>query len=156
TSGPIPGIESIARISRWIRSRGIAGVIAHKGMVERLSERGLLHGLGVMLHLNGMSIRAAAPDTKEVVTSVETAIRLGADAVSVQVNFDGHNDSHTLRLLGSVVDDALRFGVPVLAMVYDATGPQRGEEERLERLCHFMRIATELGIDALKIGPPAK
>jgi fructose-bisphosphate aldolase, class I len=154
TLGPIRGIESVARISTWIRHRGIAGIIAHKGMVERLSERGLLQGLGVMLHLNGMSARAQDPDTKETVTALETAIRLGADAVSLQVNFDGRTDAHNVKLLGRVVDEALRFGMPVLAMVYDTTAAARSVEDRLERQRHFMRIAAELGVDALKIGPP--
>jgi class I fructose-bisphosphate aldolase/fructose-bisphosphate aldolase/2-amino-3,7-dideoxy-D-threo-hept-6-ulosonate synthase len=156
TLGPIPGIERVSRIAAWIRHPAITGIIAHKGMVERLSERGLLQGRGVMIHVNGMSSRAPEPDTKEIVTTVETAVRLGADAISVQVNFDGRADAHNLKLLGRVVDDALRYNLPVLAMVYDATAASRSTEERIERQAHFMRIAVELGIDALKIGLPEK
>lgn len=153
TIGPVAGLGSTREIAGWIRSPAIDGIIAHKGLVERLGERGLLGGVGVMVHLNGMSTLGPSPDTKVRVTDVETAIRLGADAVSLQVNFDGQNDAENLTAIGRVVDDAMRFGVPVLAMVYDKVAAPNAER-RIERARHLMRIAIELGVDALKIGAP--
>jgi len=154
TIGPVAGLGTIREIAGWIGHAAIDGVIAHKGIVERLGERGLLAGRGVMVHLDGMSTLGSRPDTKEMLTSVATAMRLGADAVSLQVNFDGENDSHNLRILGSVVDEAAGYGLPVLAMVYDKVATD-SPPARLGRLRHLMRIAMELGIDALKIGAPA-
>jgi class I fructose-bisphosphate aldolase/fructose-bisphosphate aldolase/2-amino-3,7-dideoxy-D-threo-hept-6-ulosonate synthase len=153
TIGPVDGVKSTAQIAEWIGDPAITGVIAHKGVVERLADRGALAGKGVMVHLNGMSTLGPAPDTKELVTKVESALALGADAVSFQVNFDGSNDAHNLALTGALVDEAARYGLPTLAMIYDkveATG-----RARLDRIRHLMRIAIELGVDALKIGVPA-
>jgi class I fructose-bisphosphate aldolase/fructose-bisphosphate aldolase/2-amino-3,7-dideoxy-D-threo-hept-6-ulosonate synthase len=55
--------------------------------------------------------------------------------------------------LGGVVDEALKVGVPVLAMVYDVA-PNVAVEKRTERICHLTRIAIELGVDAIKLGAP--
>jgi class I fructose-bisphosphate aldolase/fructose-bisphosphate aldolase/2-amino-3,7-dideoxy-D-threo-hept-6-ulosonate synthase len=154
TLGPVEGLKSVSQIAGWITHPAITGVIAHKGMVERLSDRGLLSGLGVMIHLNGMSALAQAPDRKTRLTAIETAVRLGADAVSLQINFDGHNDAENLSQLGQVVDEAQEYGLPVLTMLYDKVA-QSESRQRLSRLRHLLRIAMELGTDALKIAPPA-
>lgn len=153
TIGPIPGLDSLRRIESWIQHPGITGVIAHKGMVERIGGRGWLQGRGVMIHVNGMTSLASAPNNKELLTSVERAVRLGADAVSLQINFDGTNDAHNLRLLGTVVDEADRFGLPVLTMLYDKVSDVRAEQG-LARLRHLARACVELGTDALKLSAP--
>ncbi|MCY0989616.1 aldolase [Nannocystis sp. ILAH1] len=153
TIGPIDGLDSMTRIARWIGHPGITGIVAHKGMVERLGSRNLLRRVGVMVQLNGMTSLAPEPDRKERLTSIETALRLGADAVSLQINFDGKNDAHNLTQLGAVVDEAQRLGLPVLTMLYDKV-PCDGEEARARRLRHLMRACVELGTDALKLAAP--
>ncbi|AUX21456.1 fructose-bisphosphate aldolase [Sorangium cellulosum] len=153
TIGPVDGLDSVAQVARWIGHPGITGIIAHKGMVERLATAGLIRGAGLMIHLNGMTSLAPNPNVKERLTSVEAAVRLGADAVSLQLNFDGTNDAHNLSQLGAVVDEAQRFGMPVLTMLYDKV-PSDGEQARLQRLRHLMRACVELGTDALKLEAP--
>jgi class I fructose-bisphosphate aldolase len=153
TMGPIDGLQNAARIGSWLSSPGINGVIAHKGMAERLAARGLLGGIGLMVHVNGMHAMAPNPDQKELLTSVKTVVRLGADALSLQLNFDGQNDAHNLRLLGGVVDEAMEYGLPVLTMLYDKK-VDVAAEDRVPRLRHLMRLCIELGTDALKIAPP--
>jgi len=151
--GPVEGLDSLEQVAGWMGHPGITGIIAHKGMVERLAGRGLLRGFGVMVHLNGMTSLAPEPDRKERLTSIEAALRLGADAVSLQLNFDGTNDAHNLTQLGEVVDEAARYGLPVLTMLYDKV-PGDGPEQRLARLRHLMRACVELGTDALKLAAP--
>lgn len=154
TMGPIEGLDSAEQMARWMTHPAVTGIVAHKGMVERLAGHGLLHGIGVMIHLNGMTSIAPRPDQKERLTSVEAAARLGADAVSLQLNFDGANDAHNLTQLGAAVDEAQRFGLPVLTMLYDkATCPNN--TARILRLRHLMRACVELGTDALKLAAPA-
>ncbi|WNG18529.1 class I fructose-bisphosphate aldolase [Cystobacter fuscus] len=155
TMGPIQGLERMEQIGRWIHHPVITGILAHKGLVERLGCQGLLRGQGVMVHLNGMTSLSASPNRKEMLTSVERAIRLGADAVSVQLNFDGTNDASNLVMLGRVVDEAHDYGLPVMTMVYDKVETAR-EEPRLLRMRHLMRACVELGSDALKIAAPAR
>ena len=103
-----------------------------------------------MLHCTGMSGVSTTSHTKQRLTSIDTAIALGADAISLQANFDGQNDAHNLQLIGDIVDDARGFGLPVLAMIYDV----HPESRSTDRLRHLIRIAVELGVDAIKIAPP--
>ncbi len=153
TIGPVEGLNSPQDLASWIGHPAVTGVLAHKGMIERLAERDVLGQAGVMLQLNGMSSISSQPDRKEMLTSVESALRHGADAVSVQVNFDGENDAHNLSMLGLVSDEAHAYGLPVLAMVYDkVTGLDAAG--KVKRLRHLMRIALELGCDALKLAAP--
>jgi fructose-bisphosphate aldolase, class I len=155
TLGPIDGLATVEQISGWIDHPAIDGVIAHKGLIGRLAQAGLLAGRGVMVHLNGATASGEDPDTKHLFTSVEHAARLGADGVSLQVNFRQENHAHNLGMLGRVVDEAERYGLPVLAMVYPTS--RRGALDNAEALKHhrhYLRIAYELGIDAVKTAPP--
>ncbi|MDC0713629.1 aldolase [Stigmatella sp. ncwal1] len=149
TMGPLEGIESTGRIARWIHHPGVDAVIAHKGILSRLAAHGALDRKGVILHLNGMSNLSDSVDDKEWLTSIETALLLGADAVSLQVNFNGRNDRANWKMVGQAVDGAARYGLPVLTMLYDKVGE---EPQRVRRLKQLMRTAVELGTDALKIG----
>lgn len=153
TVGPIDGVGSVSELEPWIGDPAITGIIAHKGMVERLAARGALGKAGVMLHLNGMSSISSQPNRKEMLTTVKAALQHGADAVSIQVNFDGQNDAHNLSLLGSVADEAHDYGLPVLAMIYDKVAVA-DPAEGMSRIRHLMRIAMELGCDALKLAAP--
>jgi class I fructose-bisphosphate aldolase/fructose-bisphosphate aldolase/2-amino-3,7-dideoxy-D-threo-hept-6-ulosonate synthase len=151
TLGPIAGIESVSQMAEFITHPRIDAVIAHKGILSRLAERDLLSGKGVILHVNGMSSLAETPDNKEILTGVDTALRLGADAISLQVNFTGRNDSANLRMLGKTVDEASRLGLPVLTMLYDKV-ESKDAEAGARRLRQLLRAAIELGSDAIKIG----
>lgn len=150
TMGPIPGIRRPEEIQRWLSAEVATGVVLHKGYAERIGG-GL--SCGMVIHLNGSLNMDEEPDLKHLVTTVDAAIRLGADAVSVQTNFSPATASHNLRLMGRVVDEAHGWGLPVLCMVYDKT---REGNRTVEHLRHFMRAAVELGVDALKVAPPVQ
>jgi class I fructose-bisphosphate aldolase/fructose-bisphosphate aldolase/2-amino-3,7-dideoxy-D-threo-hept-6-ulosonate synthase len=155
TLGPVPGLRNVREVASWIGHPAINGVIAHKGMIARLAQAELLRDVGVMIHLNGSTSVGEQPDTKNLVTSVERAVRLGADAVSIQVNFRSDNHAHNLQLIGRVVDEADRYGLPVLAMIYPAGPPAASPDEALHLHRHYLRVGFELGVDAIKTAPPA-
>lgn len=148
TMGPIAGISRPEEILQWLSPEVATGVVLHKGFAERL---GGVPGCGLMVHLNGAVSTDEQPDMKQLVTSVEAAVRLGADAVSLQTNFSPATASHNLRQIGQVVDEAHAWGLPVLNMVYDKAP---AGAEALTRMRHFMRAAVELGVDALKVAAP--
>ena len=154
TLGPIKGIERTGQMGSVLRNPEINGVVLHKGTLVRLMERGALDHVGVLLHVNGMSSMAAAPDTKELIADVGTAAAFGAEGISLQINFDGTNDAHNLRVLGAVADAAFKHGMPLLTMLYDKV-PSEDIAVRIRRLNHLVRIAIELGTDLLKLSLPA-
>lgn len=155
TIGPVPGLKNVREVAQWIGHPAINGVIAHKGMVARLAQAGLLKGLGVMIHLNGSTSIGETPDTKYLLTAVERAVRLGADGVSLQVNFRPDNHAHNLQLIGRVVDEADRYGLPLLAMIYPSGPAASSPAEAIRLHRHYLRVGFELGVDAIKTAPPA-
>ncbi|HGW5374939.1 TPA: class I fructose-bisphosphate aldolase [Pseudomonas aeruginosa] len=154
TAGPLPGLRTMPEIMKWVGCESISAIIVHKGILERLAAAGYPAATtGVVLHLNGMPLLGSEADTKQFVTSIETAVRMGADAVSVQVNFTEGNYEHNLRLLGEVTDAANAAGLPVLTMLYDK-GPRTSSNEAIDRLHKLIRVVTEVGSDMVKIGFP--
>lgn len=153
TMGPLEGINNVQRIANWIEHPAANGIIAHKGMIERLACRGLLAGKGVMMHLNGMSSLAKDPTKKEWLTSIESAVRLGADGVSVELLFNGENEAHNMKLLGRVVDETMNYSLPVLVMVKDMNKYEQ-PNKRIHAFRQIIRMVYELGADAIKIPQP--
>lgn len=153
TLGPIPGIETVRAVTQWITHPAINAVIVHKGMATRLVERGALQGKGLIIHLNGMTSISASPDDKAMLTTVEAAARLGADGVSLQINFNGDNDRPNWQMLSEVADAAEAAGLVLTTMLYDKTTVQT-KAEGTSRMRHLLRTAVELGTDAIKIAMP--
>jgi class I fructose-bisphosphate aldolase len=84
------------------------------------------------------------------VGTVEDALKLGADAVSVHVNLGDETERHMLHSLGEVTSKAAEWGMPVLAMLY-ARGPQIENEFAPEMVRHCARVGEELGADVVKV-----
>jgi fructose-bisphosphate aldolase, class I len=148
TLGPIAGMQDTGDFEGWISSTNLSAVLAHKGLIERLVLRDMLHpATGVIVHLNGMPGIAPDADTKVMVANVEAALRLGADAVSIQVNFSAENFKHNLSIMGTATDAAHAAGLPLLTMLYDKVKTQ-SPHEKSKRLNHLVRVVAELGSDA--------
>ena len=154
TVGPIGGLDTLQSIKRWIGSRDISAVLLHRGMLECLSRHHLIgSNIGIVLHLNGMSGLAEDTDTKRMITTVESALQLGADAVSIQVNFHKTNISHNIEMLGAASSTAHSYGVPILVMLYNKIVEN---DDGVEGINKLIRMAVELGVDLLKLEVPRR
>ena len=153
TIGPIKGINTIDEISKWIHHEAINGIVAHKGIASKLINAGLLRGKGLIVHLNGMTSLATNATRKEMLTQMEEAVAIGADAVSIELVFDGVCDEFNMKLLGTVTERANQYGVPILTMVKDLH-PHKNEVEKCNGIRQVIRTMTELGASAVKIPRP--
>jgi fructose-bisphosphate aldolase/2-amino-3,7-dideoxy-D-threo-hept-6-ulosonate synthase len=81
--------------------------------------------------------------------SVEEAIRLGADAVSLHINIGAKEEPEMLQKLGMVADKCDEWSVPLVAMMYP-----RGENIKNphdpEIVAHAARVGAEAGADVVK------
>lgn len=154
TSGPIAGIAKMSDVASWISHPAINGVILHKGYAAALLNANALRGKALCIHLNGMASVADAPERKETLTRIESAIRLGADAVSIELVFNGFTDAANLRIAGAIVDEASAFQLPVLVMLKSVyTAAAATDNVRATR--HLARSMAELGVQAVKLARPA-
>ena len=124
---------------------GVDAVLVHKGIAKLVDA----DNAGLIVQLSGMSNLSPNINGKVQVCSVQEAIRLGADAVSVHVNVGSQDEDKMLSNLGKVADECDIYGIPLLAMMY-ARGPKIQNEHAPEVVAHTARIGAELGADIIK------
>lgn len=149
TVGPIAGIVDMREAVGAIVDGGANAVLMHKGLV-RCGHRSQGKDIGLIVHLSASTTLSPFPNAKTLVGTVEDAIRLGADAVSVHVNLGDESEAKMLTDFGQVTSTAQSWGIPVLAMVY-ARGPKVRSEFDPEIVAHCARVGVELGADVVKV-----
>ena len=149
TVGPLPGIVNMRQAVQSVVEGGANAVLMHKG-VPRCCHRTQGRDVGLILHLSASTCLSPLPNAKTLVCTVEEAIRLGADAVSVHVNLGDESEAKMLTDFGQVTSTAQSWGIPVLAMVY-ARGPKVRSEFDPEIVAHCARVGVELGADVVKV-----
>ncbi|MDL2291485.1 2-amino-3,7-dideoxy-D-threo-hept-6-ulosonate synthase [Desulfovibrio sp. OttesenSCG-928-F20] len=149
TAGPIQGLIDMRAAVNQAAEGGADAVLMHKGLV-RCSHRGSGRDVGLIVHLSASTALSPFANSKTLVGSVEEAVRLGADGVSVHVNLGNDDEGHMLADLGRVACEADNWGMPLLAMVY-ARGPKIHNEYDPALVAHCARVGVELGADVVKV-----
>ncbi len=145
TVGPIPGITNMQQITDQLIKGNIDAILVHKGIAKRID----VDGAGLIVMLSGMSNLSPNINGKVQVCSVQEALRIGADAVSVHVNVGSQDEDKMLQNLGKVAEECETFGLPLLAMMYPR-GPKIQNEHDPTVVAHAARIGAELGADIIK------
>lgn len=148
TVGPIPGIEDMAKAVDAVVNGGANAVLLHKGMVSS-GHRGYGKDAGLIIHISGSSSMCPDPNAKKLVTTVEQAVKMGADAVSVHVNIGADTEPEMMQDLGMVSEVADEWGMPLLAMMYPR-GHDVKDPYDVEVVKIAARIGVELGADIIK------
>lgn len=149
TVGPIPGLVDMRACVANIVEGGANAVLMHKGLI-RCGHRGTGKDVGLIVHLGASTSLSPYPNKKVLVGTVEDAIRLGADAISLHVNLGDEAEADMLADLGHCTSIASQWGIPVLAMVY-GRGPKIENPFDAEVVAHCARVGMELGADVVKV-----
>ncbi|MCI4362957.1 MAG: hypothetical protein L3K13_01445 [Thermoplasmata archaeon] len=147
--GPIDGLESTRSVARELVRSGVDLLIATPGAVREIIPQ-LAPSTLLGVHLSASTSLSPEPDRKRLAGSAQEAIRLGADLLSVQVNFGVAGEGEMLVALGEAVESGHALGLPVLCMSY-VKGERRGTPEELQ---HAARASADLGADLVKISYP--
>ncbi|MCM0756886.1 2-amino-3,7-dideoxy-D-threo-hept-6-ulosonate synthase [Desulfovibrio aminophilus] len=149
TVGPIKGLVDMRSAVSSVADGGANAVLMHKGLV-RCGHRNRGRDIGLIVHISASTTLSPFPNAKALCASVEDAIRLGADGVSVHVNLGDETEPTMLHDLGTIASRANEWGMPLLAMVY-ARGPKITDEFDPEVVAHCARVGMELGADVVKV-----
>jgi 2-amino-4,5-dihydroxy-6-oxo-7-(phosphonooxy)heptanoate synthase len=76
----------MTELVKTIAKNGADAVVLHKGRV-RFVDPACFRQMSLIIHLSASTIHAADVNAKSIVASVEECLRLGADAVSIHVNW---------------------------------------------------------------------
>jgi DhnA family fructose-bisphosphate aldolase class Ia len=88
-----------------------------------------------------------------LVTTVEEAIKVGADAVSIHVNLGDDHEPEMLRDFGEVSRKCNEWGMPLLVMIYPR-GKDIKDAYNIDLVKKCARTAAELGADLIKTNYP--
>ena len=149
TIGPVSGLIDMRETLTHVAEGGANAVLMHKGLVP-CGHRRSGADIGLIVHLSASTCLSPFPNAKTLTGTVEDAIKLGADAVSVHVNVGDETERQMLGDLGRVASRAGDWGMPVLAMVY-ARGPKIENEYDPDVVAHCARVGMELGADVVKV-----
>ena len=149
TVGPIEGLADMRDAVSKVVAGGANAILMHKGIV-RAGHRGTGRDVGLIIHLSAGTSMSPDPNAKELVCTVEEAIKLGADAVSVHINLGAETDNEMLRQLGYISERCLVWQMPLVAMMY-TRGPKIKDEYNVDNVKHAARVGAELGADIVKV-----
>ena len=147
--GPIEGLEDMRAAVSKVVGGGANAILMHKGMVLA-GHRGAGRDVGLIIHLSAGTSISPDPNAKELVCSVEEAIKLGADAVSVHINLGAETDKEMLAQLGFVSEQCMEWQMPLVAMMY-TRGPKIKNEFDVANVKLAARVGAELGADIVKV-----
>jgi class I fructose-bisphosphate aldolase len=146
--GPVPGLADVRPALQAAADGGATCVTVHKGLVPLAAA--FADRIGLLLHLSASSDSAPDPQDKRLVATVEEALRLGCDGVSIHVNVGSLTESRQLEDAGRVATACAEWGVPLVTMAYPR-GPKVSNPHDPALLAHAARLAAELGADAVKV-----
>ncbi len=146
--GTIPGLENMAKIVDEVAEGGANAVIEHAGVVAA-GHRGGGRDIGLIIHLSGATNLAPDPNYKVIVCSVEDALRMGADGVSVHINIGANDEPQMFMAAQKIVSECRAWGIPILGMMYPR-GKKIQNENSPEVVNIAARAGAELGMDIVK------
>lgn len=149
SSGPIEGLKDMKSAVRMVSDGGANAIVEHKGLVGA-GHRRKGRDIGLIIHLSASTSLSTNPNAKTLVCSVEEAIKLGADAVSIHVNLGNGSERDMLRDFGIVTNEAKTWGMPLLAMIYPR-GEKIKDEFDVKYIKHAARVGNEMGADIVKV-----
>src|SRR3989442_9976542 len=106
SSGPIKGIEDPYPLIYSCQNFGLTSVIINKGILKNLPKP---TKVGLLVHYSASTSLSMSPNRKMLTGSVEEALRLGADGVSLHVNIGGKEEPEMLEQLEGMQDNGQKW-----------------------------------------------
>lgn len=146
--GPIDGLVDVKKTVDDVANGGATAVIEHKGLIG-FGHRSKGRDIGLIMHLSASTDLGVTSNSKVLVATVEEAMKMGADAVSMHINVGSETEGEMLADLGMVADECNEWGMPLVVMAYPR-GPKIKDSYDPQAVAHAARVATELGADVVK------
>ncbi len=148
TVGPIPGLVDLSEAVNQVAEGGANAVLGHIGL-PRHGHRNRGKDIGLILHLSASTSLSPLPNKKVLINTVENALRMGADGVSIHINIGSIDEAAMLEDFGRIAVDCNYWGMPLLAMMYPR-GRNIENDKDVEVVKLAARAGAELGADFVK------
>ncbi|MFA6458225.1 MAG: class I fructose-bisphosphate aldolase family protein [Patescibacteria group bacterium] len=148
--GPIEGLVDLKTAADAAAEGGANAVLGHLGLALH-GHRSAGKDIGLILHFSvSTEFNPTDGDAKVSVNNVQTALKLGADAVSIHINLGSNTEAAQLYSFGQIATECIEWGMPLLVMAYPR-GPKIENPNDVENVKKVARIAAELGADIIKV-----
>ena len=140
--GPTTGLKDMKNIIPLIQHADC--LYATRGILRNSIDPKI--DTSVCLRVSGGPSILGELSNEDITTSMEEAIRLNASGVGMSIFVGAKNEDRTIANLGRLINEAERYGMPVLAIT--AVGKDMGRDARYLGLA--CRIAAEIGAHIVK------
>jgi len=141
---------------RLAQQGGYSGIVFHVGLASKYMKE-YAGTVPLVLKLNGKTnIPSDAEAFSAVESTVEDAVRLGADAVGYTLYVGSPFQDQDFIQLGGVRAECDRYGMPLIVWSYprgSAVGTKGGRDS-IYAVDYAARLADELGADIVKLNVP--
>ena len=135
---------------------GFSGIALHIGLAEKYSRK-YVGKVPLILKINGKTNVPSDDNAFSPLTSsVEDAVRLGADAVGYTLYVGSPSQDRDIQQLNNVRYECEKFGMPFIVWAYPRGSAidAKGGKESLYAVDYAARLACEFGADIVKINVP--
>ncbi|MFQ5683293.1 MAG: 2-amino-3,7-dideoxy-D-threo-hept-6-ulosonate synthase [Candidatus Binatia bacterium] len=149
TLGPISGIKHWRNLITSLREAKPNALLLYRGAVLA-GQWEPTWPWGMIIHLSASTTFSPDPDAKGIVETVQEAVKIGADAVSIHVNLGSATEAEMVKDLGTISTQCREWGMPLIAMMY-LRGPKIRDPFDAKGIAHAARVGAEMGADLVKV-----
>lgn len=151
-----PAAEDPEYQMRLAREGEFSGIVVHIGLAQKYL-KGYAGEVPLVLKLNGKTgIPPGDRPFSAIESTVEDALRLGADAVGYTLYIGSPRQDEDFAQLGRVRAECDRYGMPLIIWAYprgEAVEAQGGGDS-IYAVDYAARVSSELGADIVKVNFP--
>jgi len=159
--GPVDFFENPDSIdTEWVLKLALegkfSGIAYHIGLAEKYHKH-FAGRVPLLLKVNGKTTIPSDDDAFSPLTSsVEDAVRLGADAVGYTLYVGSPAQADDIAQLNEVRRECDRFGMPLVIWAYPrgSAVKAKGGQDSLYAIEYAARVACEVGADIVKLNVP--
>jgi class I fructose-bisphosphate aldolase len=141
---------------RLAKEGGYSGIVFHIGLAQKYM-RDYAGTVPLILKLNGKTnVPSDAEAFSAVASTVEDAVRLGADAVGYTLYLGSPAQDRDFIQLGQVRKECDRYAMPLIVWSYPrgSAVEAKGGRDSIYAVDYAARVANELGADIVKLNVP--
>lgn len=135
---------------------GFSAIALHIGLAEKYSRK-YVGKIPLILKINGKTnIPSDDNPFSPLTSSVEDAVRLGADAVGYTLYVGSPSQDKDIRQLNEVRYECTKYGMPLIVWAYPRGSAidTKGGKDSLYAVDYAARLACEFGADVVKLNIP--
>ena len=153
-AGAMGALQDPAGIIEKMAEGGADAILTTRGMLEK-GYPAIRRGMGIIMRISGGFTLLTEPARfyDRIISSVETALRWGADAVAITIKYGHPDEGALIEQASRVADICNEWGMPLMieVMVRGERVEKLGSNLALSIAC---RAAFEIGADFVKVNYP--